>query len=109
MLSQKLAPLPGALARPGIGSGCDERENGLVSKREHRHCSAVITEVNGPSAGSALLKRCIEAVARRFSDDVVAVDLTVFNAARIWTVYGTPCLTESSSCPMMVCIWLIVQ
>jgi hypothetical protein len=37
----------------------------------------------------ALIKRCLAAVALRFSDDQVAVDLTVFNAARVWKLYGT--------------------
>jgi hypothetical protein len=36
-----------------------------------------------------LLKRCLEAVALYHSDDVVHIDLTPFNAARIWKVYGT--------------------
>ncbi len=36
-----------------------------------------------------LLQRCLEALALHFSDDVVVLDLAVFNAARIWKVYGT--------------------
>jgi len=36
-----------------------------------------------------LLKRCLQALALRFSDDLVNVDEKVFNAARIWKVYGT--------------------
>jgi hypothetical protein len=36
-----------------------------------------------------LLKRGLEALAMHFSDDVVSLDLSVFNAARIWKVYGT--------------------
>ena len=35
------------------------------------------------------VRRTIEATADRFSDDVVSVDRTVFNAARIWKLYGT--------------------
>jgi hypothetical protein len=41
------------------------------------------------STSRDLLKRCLEAVALYHSDDVVNVDLTTFNAARIWKVYGT--------------------
>src|SRR5439155_3437167 len=41
------------------------------------------------SASRDLLKRCLEAVALYHSDDVVSVDLTTFNAARIWKVYPT--------------------
>jgi hypothetical protein len=37
-----------------------------------------------------LLQRLLESLAVQFSDDVVAVDRTTFNAARIWKLYGTP-------------------
>jgi hypothetical protein len=40
-------------------------------------------------ASRVLLQRCLEALALYFSDSAVALDLTVFNAARIWKVYGT--------------------
>lgn len=40
-------------------------------------------------ATTALLKRVLEALAVRFNDERVKVDLGVFNAARIWKVYGT--------------------
>jgi hypothetical protein len=36
-----------------------------------------------------LIERCIQALGWRFSDTVIGLDLTVFNAARIWRVYGT--------------------
>jgi len=35
------------------------------------------------------LKTCLQAIEARFPDDLVAVDTTVFNPARIWKVYGT--------------------
>jgi archaellum biogenesis ATPase FlaH len=41
------------------------------------------------SASRTLLQRCLEALALYFSDSSVALDLTVFNPARIWKVYGT--------------------
>jgi hypothetical protein len=40
-------------------------------------------------ASRALLQRCLEALAMYFSDSAVALDVSVFNAARIWKVYGT--------------------
>src|SRR5207244_442489 len=40
-------------------------------------------------ASRTLLQRSLEALALYFSDHVVTLDLTVFNAARIWKVYGT--------------------
>ena len=36
-----------------------------------------------------LVQRCIEAVALRFTTDKNNIDLGVFNAARIWKLYGT--------------------
>ncbi|MBL9094027.1 MAG: hypothetical protein JNL96_22605 [Planctomycetaceae bacterium] len=36
-----------------------------------------------------LVKSCIDAVATKFSDEVVKVDRTTYNAARIWKVPGT--------------------
>ena len=38
---------------------------------------------------AALVRDCIAAVAKRFTGDGVDVDLKVFNAARIWKLYGT--------------------
>jgi hypothetical protein len=38
---------------------------------------------------SALVGGCLKAIGARFSDEYVAVDLSVFNAARIWKLYGT--------------------
>jgi hypothetical protein len=39
---------------------------------------------------TALVRRCLEALAARFSDEAVKVDVSVSNAARIVRVYGTP-------------------
>jgi hypothetical protein len=38
---------------------------------------------------TALIDACLKTIGARFSDDHVAVDLSVFNAARIWKLYGT--------------------
>ena len=40
-------------------------------------------------AARTLVQRCLEAAAFAFNDDQVLVDVGVFNAARIWKVYGT--------------------
>jgi len=40
-------------------------------------------------AARTLIQRCLEAIAARFTDDKLAVDLKNFNAARIWKLYGT--------------------
>lgn len=41
------------------------------------------------SESSTLIQKCLNAVAARFTDDKVSVDLKNFNAARIWKLYGT--------------------
>ena len=41
------------------------------------------------AASTALVERCLTALDFRFGDAVVGVDLTTFNAARIWKLYGT--------------------
>jgi putative DNA primase/helicase len=38
---------------------------------------------------AALVKRCLEALALLFSDQEVSLDLSIFNASRIWKLYGT--------------------
>lgn len=52
------------------------------------HVLAAI-DLPNDAESTALVKRCLEAVALRFSDDAVAIDLSVYNPARIWKVYGT--------------------
>ena len=36
-----------------------------------------------------LIERCLKVIEARFSDDKVKIDTTVFNAGRIWKLYGT--------------------
>lgn len=43
-----------------------------------------------PVDDGGLVKRCLQALDNRFSDDRVKVDTTVYNPARIWKLYGTP-------------------
>ena len=38
---------------------------------------------------TALIQRCLQALDAYFSDETVSVDTGVFNAARIWKLYGT--------------------
>ncbi len=40
-------------------------------------------------ASARLVEHCLKAVAARYSDDRVKVDTAIFNAARIWKLYGT--------------------
>jgi hypothetical protein len=47
-------------------------------------------ELTNDADAAALLKRVLEALAFRFDDDCVHVDVATFNAARIWKLYGTP-------------------
>lgn len=45
--------------------------------------------VDLPAEDAGLLERCLHAIANRFDNDLVKVDQTVFNASRIWKLYGT--------------------
>ncbi len=47
------------------------------------------TDLPNDAASGNLIKRVLEAVALRFSDATVEVDLKTYNAARVWKVYGT--------------------
>lgn len=47
-------------------------------------------ELPNAAAATALVRRCLEALDARFSDDAVSVDVAVSNAARIARAYGTP-------------------
>lgn len=46
-------------------------------------------EMPNDEAAKAQIKSIIDQTADRFTDNVVAVDRTVFNASRIWRLYGT--------------------
>ncbi len=41
------------------------------------------------AASTDLLKRCLAALARRFDTEAVKLDQSVYNAARIWKLYGS--------------------
>ncbi|MBU2551697.1 MAG: hypothetical protein KKB20_25015, partial [Proteobacteria bacterium] len=53
------------------------------------HINYRLPDLPNTDENKALLKRCLQAVAARFQDDLVEVDTTVHNPARIWKVYGT--------------------
>jgi hypothetical protein len=46
-------------------------------------------DLSNDESSRDVLARCLAALALRFSDEAVSVDETVFNAARIWKLYGT--------------------
>jgi hypothetical protein len=51
----------------------------------------VLLPIDAPNDKDAalLIDGCLKAIDQRFSDDIVRIDLSVFNAARIWKLYGT--------------------
>jgi len=71
-----------------VESGIPENSIVLSDSGNGAH---VLVRVNLPNDAETtnLIQGCIEAAALRFSDDRVSVDLKVFNAARIWKLYGT--------------------
>lgn len=42
-----------------------------------------------PACDDGIVQRCIEALGEKFDDEQVKVDVSVFNPARIWKLYGT--------------------
>jgi uncharacterized protein DUF3987 len=42
-----------------------------------------------PADDNGLVERCLKALALQFDDDMVRIDTTVHNPARIWKLYGT--------------------
>src|SRR5262249_13869547 len=52
------------------------------------HCMAPI-DLPNDEASTTPLKRCLEALSSYFTDKHVSLNLTTYNPARIWKVYGT--------------------
>ena len=46
-------------------------------------------DIPNDTASTELVKGCLQALALLFDDDQVRVDLSTYNASRIWKVYGT--------------------
>jgi hypothetical protein len=91
----------------GISSTDEEHELALTRAREidaHLHAQGwpdpiVADSGNGghllypidlPVDDGGLVKRCLQALDQRLSDDRVKVDTSVHNPSRIWKLYGTP-------------------
>jgi P4 family phage/plasmid primase-like protien len=79
-----------------------ERRNEVVAFLAHLDFPAGVLAMSGNGAHAlwpvdlpndadvtALFERALKALAAKFSDNVVDVDDAVFNAARIWKLYGT--------------------
>jgi hypothetical protein len=60
----------------------------LADSGNGAHVLLPIDAPNSPDT-AALISGCLKAIDAKFSDEVVATDLSVFNAARIWKLYGT--------------------
>jgi hypothetical protein len=109
IVKRRWLPLDFDPVRPSGISATDEEKEAALERA--RKCRDWLTSLGFPSGlfadsgngghllylidlpndapSTELIKRCIEAVAARFSDDLVTVDLGNFNAARIWKLYGT--------------------
>jgi hypothetical protein len=107
--SRRWLPLDFDPARPtGISSTDTEHEAALVRMRachawlqSHGWPSAIeadsgngahllpCIDLPNDDASRALVQRCLEALAFYFSDHAVGLDLTTYNAGRIWKCYGT--------------------
>lgn len=49
----------------------------------------LLIPIDLPADDGGLVEKCLTAIANRFTDDVVKIDTTVHNPARIWKLYGT--------------------
>jgi len=49
----------------------------------------LLYRIDIPTVDDGLLQRCLAALAKRYDDEHVSIDQTVFNPARIWKLYGT--------------------
>lgn len=49
----------------------------------------LLYRIDLPADDGGIVRRCLAALAKRFDDDSVKVDQSVFNPARIWKLYGT--------------------
>ena len=111
ILRRRWLPLDFDPVRPaGISSTDAEHEAALTRAREVREWlrgqgwpepiladsgngAHLLYRIDLPNDEDAarLVKGCIEAIAFKFADERINVDLTPFNAARIWKLYGTLC------------------
>jgi len=90
----------------GISSTEDEHEHAITRAYELREALSadgfpdpivadsgngghLLYRIDLPADDSGLVKRCLQALSLQFDDDMVKVDQTVFNPARIWKLYGT--------------------
>lgn len=48
-----------------------------------------LPDLPNTAENTTLIQRCTEALAMAWDDDTVTIDKTVFNASRIWKLYGT--------------------
>ena len=106
VLRRRWLPIDCDPVRPsGIASTDEEHETALALEREIRdglsslgwpepvmldsgNGAQMLYRIDLPTDDNGLVKRCIEEIAKA-STDAVKVDVTVFNAARIWRVAGT--------------------
>jgi hypothetical protein len=49
----------------------------------------LLYRIDLPANDGGLVQRCLKAMTSRFDNDVVKIDTSVFNPARIWKLYGT--------------------
>jgi hypothetical protein len=49
----------------------------------------LLYRIDLPADDGGLVQRCLYALAERFDDEIVKIDQSVFNPARIWKLYGT--------------------
>jgi hypothetical protein len=107
VISRQWLPVDLDPIRPaGISSTDEEHENAITRTYELREALRVdgfpdpivadsgngghlLYRIDLPTNDDGVIKRCLQALALRFDDDRVKVDLSVYNPSRIWKLYGT--------------------
>nr|WP_320132154.1 hypothetical protein [uncultured Holophaga sp.] len=57
----------------------------------------LLYRVDLPRDDGGVVQKCLQALDKRFSDEWVKVDTSVYNSARIWKLYGTPACKGDST------------
>ena len=57
----------------------------------------LLYRVDLPTDDGGVIQHVLQDLSKRFSDDKVSIDTSVFNASRIWKLYGTPACKGDST------------
>ncbi len=77
-------------------AGCGWPEPVIASSGNGGHANYAIDLPNTEDS-TLLIQRCLLALSMKFTDEAVKIDTSVYNAARIWKLYGTKAVKGDST------------